>query len=581
MRKLLLILLLIPFGFSLSFGQSWDWIRTANIHSEYSSGDILSNHNVAVDGKGNVYACGVYSDTISFGTDTLKGEKFQGIFLVKYNAKGSLRWVENTVTEDHYNGPAPTSVAVDKMGNVYITGQFLDTLIIGSYTLTTNIRYGSPFTAKYDSNGNVIWAKQGITPTSASGGGAYSIALDESGYVYILGGFIDTISFGTHTLTTAANDPQGSVFLIKYDANGNVIWAKQANVSSSKSWAEAASVATDISGNIYITGNFKDTVSFDSYTFIEKTLSGGGDVFVVKYNSNGNVLWAKCSESVSYGGVGRSIAVDGLGNCYITGEVVFNIIFGKDTLTGNESNFLVKYDANGNVIWAEQAKDLGNSFNLSGGSVSCDTTKKGGGYFALYGTGSSHQLSLKFEEDTFNLKNSYQSVTAIIHFDSSGKALCGTVFSEGNEDDGDAVGVDPTGTYVYFAGDLDDTTILGTDTINCPRGSDVPLIARWSSCGIINTAGVANENTPASKIKVFPNPNNGKFTLVDNGQLTVDNEKNRIEVYNILGQPVFTFSIVNFPLSIDLSNQPNGIYLYRVISQDGKLIGSGKVIIEK
>lgn len=575
------ITILLPLLFistsSSSFGQSWDWIETANIHSEYSNGDVSGNHGVAVDNKGNVYAGGEYADTISFGADTLKGLRFGGIFLVKYNVKGKLRWVASTVNKYNYNYSSVSSVAVDKMGNVYTTGQFLDTLVIGSYTLTAN---ASAFIAKYDSNGNLLWAKQGITPSSASSGGAYSIALDESGYAYIIGQFDDTISFGVYTLTTLSHDRPGSGFLIKYDPNGNVVWAKQANVASSESWAYPLSVTTDKFNNIFITGPFKDTVSFGAFT-LKTTSQATAEVFLTKYNSNGNVLWAEESESASDGGASSCVAADGLGNCYVVGYVYYNLIFGKDTLTGNDNNFLVKYDVNGNVLWAEQGKDLGNSFSLGAGSVSCDTTKQGGGYVAFYGIGASNQLKFKFGGDTFNFNVPHQSATAIMHFDSSGKALCGTIFSEGNEDDGDAVGVDPTGTYVYFGGDLADTTILGADTFRFPLGSDVPIVARWSSCDIINTAGIANTDTPLPELKVYPNPSSGNF------QLKIKNYESEIngivEVYNILGEQVYSkpFLISNSSFLINLSNQPNGIYLYRVISQDGELIGSGKVIIEK
>ena len=85
------------------------------------------------------------------------------------------------------------------------------------------------------------------------------------------------------------------------------------------------------------------------------------------------------------------------------------------------------------------------------------------------------------------------------------------------------------------------------------------------------------------ELKVYPNPSNGIFNIqMDNAQWAMDNEKVQVEVYNVLGEKVYSsvLSIVNSPLSIDLSKQVTGIYLYRVIDETGKCIGSGKLIKE-
>lgn len=78
-------------------------------------------------------------------------------------------------------------------------------------------------------------------------------------------------------------------------------------------------------------------------------------------------------------------------------------------------------------------------------------------------------------------------------------------------------------------------------------------------------------------LEVFPNPNSGTFTL----SLSNVTEKCNVEIYNMVGEKVFSqLSIVNYPLSIDLTGQPSGIYLYRVLKEDGGVVGSGKVIVE-
>ncbi len=86
----------------------------------------------------------------------------------------------------------------------------------------------------------------------------------------------------------------------------------------------------------------------------------------------------------------------------------------------------------------------------------------------------------------------------------------------------------------------------------------------------------------SSGMNVYPNPNNGEFTIVESGKLKMENGKNNIEIYNMLGEKVYSqFSTLNSPFSINLSEEPNGIYLYRVTAEDGSLIGEGKLMIQK
>jgi len=70
---------------------------------------------------------------------------------------------------------------------------------------------------------------------------------------------------------------------------------------------------------------------------------------------------------------------------------------------------------------------------------------------------------------------------------------------------------------------------------------------------------------------LYPNPSNGKFTIqIDNGQLTMDNEKMQVSVYNVVGERILSqSSIVNSQLSIDLGDVPNGFYLVQITSDKG------------
>jgi len=78
----------------------------------------------------------------------------------------------------------------------------------------------------------------------------------------------------------------------------------------------ANGVASDINGNIYVTGNFEDTIIFDNVTLISE---GNSDIFIVKYDASGNLLWAKRAGGPNFV-YANDIAVDTSGNCYVVGS---------------------------------------------------------------------------------------------------------------------------------------------------------------------------------------------------------------------------------------------------------------------
>ena len=83
-----------------------------------------------------------------------------------------------------------------------------------------------------------------------------------------------------------------------------------------------------------------------------------------------------------------------------------------------------------------------------------------------------------------------------------------------------------------------------------------------------------------NEVKVFPNPNNGKFTIQESG---ARNQNSVVEIYNMLGEKVFSKSLLHLTTeySLDLSSQSAGIYLYRILTEIGNLAAEGKLIIQK
>ena len=195
------------------------------------------------------------------------------------------------------------------------------------------------------------WAKRAGGPEGDAGS---RIAVDADGNSYATGIFRGVSNFGSIELTSSG---VADIFIAKYDAAGNVLWAKQAGGTDIDA---GKNIAVDSNGNSYITGEFLGSATFDNTTL---TSNGDYDAFIAKYDASGNVLWVKQSGGTGLE-VGRGIAVDGNGNPYITGYFNGNAIFNSTTLTsaGSYDIFIAKYDASGNFQWAERAGSNGDDF---------------------------------------------------------------------------------------------------------------------------------------------------------------------------------------------------------------------------
>ncbi|WP_193188552.1 hypothetical protein [Nisaea sediminum] len=330
--------------------------------------------SITIDSSGNSYLTGKFAGTADFdpgpGTTNLTGSGFD-IFVAKYDSSGNLVWANKAGAGGNDEG---VSIAVDGSGNSYAAGTFRFTVDFDPGAGTTNLTslgQDDIFIAKYDSSGALTWANR-IGGTSHDTIG--SINVDNAGNHYVSGSFIGTVDFdpgaGTTNLTSAGGG-NPDIFIAKYDSSGALVWAKNVGGTTSD---KALASALDSSGNSYVTGFFNGTVDFDPGAGISNlTSSGLTDIFIAKYDSSGNFVWAR-----STGGTndeqGVSIAVDGSGNSYATGKFAGTVDFdpgaGTTNLTssGSDDIFITKYDGSGNFVWARSVggtgSDLANSVKV-------------------------------------------------------------------------------------------------------------------------------------------------------------------------------------------------------------------------
>jgi hypothetical protein len=559
LKTLFLSILLLIIKFSISFGQAWNWAK-----EEIMCGDPEGFGNfINADDSGNIY----------FAVSSHSGP----ISLSKFDNNGNFIWTE---VGAHYAYGSPQFVKIFS-NNEYWAGNFGQNYIVfGADTLTAVNSTSDVFIAKFNSNGTTRWAKQSKSVESGGIGTAYSIATDGFGDVYITGTMDGNIAFDADTLKL----PWSGAFLVKYNTTGNVLWAKNDTSVSSYYTVDALSVSADNNGNSYVGGHYVGSIIFDKDT-LPLTPVTKMNAFLVKFDPNGNVLWAWSPAMPTDWGKStiNSVSSDGYGNVYVTGTFSKGTISFGSYLLGPASRitpFLAKFNPGGNISWAQQAYELDNNA-WSASSVAIDNFNNG--YILMENSGSNNSLSIKLGDDTIQFNSGGFFADALMQFDSAGSVKCGTMFREGMEDDGDAICVSPSGQYVYVAGDVDELSeaIVGIDTLkNSSNNAEYSFIGNWQPCNNINE-GINEVKGESEKVKVYPNPSNGVFTIALVGAQNF--VPATIEVYNVMGEKVLTEILhsVQDDKVINLTEQPSGVYLYRVIAEDGSLVGEGKMVIQK
>ncbi len=345
-----------------------------------------------------------------------------------------------------------TSVTTDISGNVYTTGYFSGIVDfdpgVGTAYLTSAGNYDI-FIQKLDASGNLLWIKQ---MSGTDGGFGFSITTDANGNVYTTGRFLGTIDFdpgaGTTNFTSLG---LYDIYIQKLDSTGNLLWVKQIGGTS---WDEGVSISTDVSGNVYTTGVFKGIVDFDPGAGTNNlTSSGAEDVFILKLDATGNLLYVKQMGGTS-NDRGYSITTDANGNVYTTGYFNGTVDFDPGTGTlnlisaGNYDIYIQKLNSNGNFLWVKQ---MGGASYDWGKSITTDVSGN------IYTTGS-FEGTVDFDPGagTSNLTSAGGYDIYIQKLDSVGNFLWVKQMGGTSADYGRSITTD-TGGNVYTTGNFNGT----------------------------------------------------------------------------------------------------------------------------
>ena len=238
-------------------------------------------------------------------------------------------------------------ITADKNGNIIAIGDFNSPFLVLGNDTVDNKGFFDAFIVKYDSMGNVLWGR------SIGGNRNDSpiiVNTDNQNNIYIAGFFSgQQLEFNNDTLINS-DSLSNDVFIVKYSSNGTYLWGESFGQSGDEM---SYGLCTDQYNNVYVSGMFNS----ESLTFGNTTINnqGGDDMFVLKYDTDGNKIWIK-----GFGDIGnenvRGLSVDVNNDVIIIGEfdgpytsIGGNVLYNQ----GDFDVFIIHLSPEGDILWAK------------------------------------------------------------------------------------------------------------------------------------------------------------------------------------------------------------------------------------
>ncbi|MBI2423656.1 MAG: DUF5011 domain-containing protein [Candidatus Hydrogenedentes bacterium] len=278
------------------------------------------------------------------------------------------------------------------------------------------------------------------------------VAVDASGNVFVAGNFRGTADFDPSGATVAlTSGGEDDAFVAKYTSAGALLWAKH---FSGYDIDRADGLGLDGAGNVYVAGNFWDVADFDPTAGVdERTAAGLDDIFVVKLDSDGNVLWVRTAGGAEYESL-FALYVDSAGNVYGTGRYTGTTDLDPSGATASitaagasfvSDTFIFKWNSSGDFVWA---KSVGGVSDDEGYGIHADSSEN------VYITGF-FQSTADFDPgaSALNLTAVAGHDVFALKLDASGALVWAGAFGGSSVDDGQTIYATDDGR-VFVAGDF-------------------------------------------------------------------------------------------------------------------------------
>ena len=507
-----LSLLIISFISMIGTAQNVAWVKQGKApKTEYGNG-------IAFDNDQFIYVTGKFQDSIRFDQYLLT-EPF-GTYCVKYDTSGNVQWAIENVGGDGitYNGN----------GALYLYNN-----------QSTSIQ-------KLDLSGNVIW-NNAIFNSSMFGTNGFLDVFCKGNDVYATGFYSGNATFTNSTLIN--NEPASGdwdIFITKLNDMGADVWIATAGGNGLD---KGYDILVDDNDNIYTTGYFRDTANFSG---IQKISNGIQDLYIAKYDSNGNVVWVN-----TYGGtgfdMGGRLTIDNNANLYTMGRFNNTVSFGSNSLTATGSDvFIAKTSPSGSLFWTKAVSGMGNDeeaeIQYIDGKVNFIATTAG--------TVTLNSLS---QTQLGGLDMCFGTI------DTTGTDLWLKLY--GGSSDDEANGIVCHDQNIYFSGNFKTTANFDT----------YPLVSQGQWDMVVGKIGpsiattIHNSNYPEQGI-IFPNPATDKFFLQTRSAIT------SLEIYNLSGKLISTQELQGNRLHEIKMDLPEGLYLLKQTDNNSSRISKLTIV---
>ncbi|MGB3074499.1 MAG: T9SS type A sorting domain-containing protein [Chitinophagales bacterium] len=547
---LLLLANLLIFNQSSS-AQAFVWVKS------YGGVQKDKGKDLSVDQFGNQYLTGLFQNELTMGSTVLHavgGATDQDIFVSKTDIDGNAVWGHSFGSGINLSDDLAFGLNTNDNGFSAVTGKCFGYVKMDNGDSLSGSGLEDMWLVTYDPDGNLNWAKIGGGVSDDVGSAVY---VDNDQNVYCTGNFEGDMNFYGDSMMSVPNGK--SMFCAKYNWGGELLWVY---TFSSSGGVQVHDILVDPSGNIYMSGNYKHTVSFGDYEF---TSLGDNDGYIVKMTPAGEVLWATTFGSdIPYSDeAGATISLDDAGNCYVAGVFAGNCIFNGGQLTTNSlKNVLVAaYDIDGNFLWANAIKGgAGAKFSPVTLSISVEENILVSGMFTGVDTIGSVVLEPYTNTDSADAFIASLNLMGDVNW---------AIHVGGDGNDG-AFGIAGNGSAFAFAtGNYREAAQFGPNNLLSNGVSDI-WIAKFQK----NTVTASSTYIPTVQtFQTYPNPFREQLTI-DIPMKTTD-----LIVYNQFGQVVYrrTISSGERQINLDLSVPAAGIYTVQLKGEYGVHTG----LIEK
>jgi gliding motility-associated-like protein len=314
-------------------------------------------NDVANDKDGNVIVASQFQGSLTVGNATYNtSSTFNGL-LVKYSAAGNVLW---SINLGQSGDNEARGVTTDNDNNIYVSGAYSGVVNFNpnGTALNSPNNGGGTFLAKYSPAGQLIWVKQ---ITGQLNNNLSNICVDTRGAVYISGNFSTSLVFDA-TRSLSPRGPQ-DIYVAKYTATGSLLWAKSAGNFNGSPYCYR--ITSDAANNVFFTGYYTGTVDFNPDPVLTNNLTyhGSRDLFICKYDTDGNYAWAYSYGNASCSSTfGVELAVDRQNNVLLGGAFCSTVNFDANqcstyNLTAKNftsDTYVAKYNQNGQVPGSPQ-----------------------------------------------------------------------------------------------------------------------------------------------------------------------------------------------------------------------------------